>query len=187
MGKQSLAKKAEVVDEVRSLLQASQMVLVIDYKGLTVAEMNQLRAELRKADAVCMVVKNTLMRRAVADLKAWAGILPFLSGPTAFILIRGNIAAALKAYQDFARQTKKTEFRGAAAEGLSLTLDQAKAIADLPPKEVLLAQVAGSLKLVATRLAVGLNTVPSQVARGIHEIPASLARAVRAIADKEAA
>lgn len=73
MGKQSLAKKAEVVDEVRSLLQASQMVLVIDYKGLTVAEMNQLRAELRKADAVCMVVKNTLMRRAVADLKAWAG------------------------------------------------------------------------------------------------------------------
>jgi large subunit ribosomal protein L10 len=66
-------------------------------------------------------------------------------------------------------------------------LDQAKAIAELPPKEVLMAQVAGSLKSVATRLAVGLNAVPTQVARGIQEIPASLARAIRAIADKEAA
>ncbi|MFS8831560.1 50S ribosomal protein L10, partial [Synechococcus sp. R8-2] len=74
MGKQPLAKKAEIVDKVRSLLQASQMVLVIDYKGLTVAEMDQLRAELRKSDSVCMVVKNTLMRRAIADQKAWAGI-----------------------------------------------------------------------------------------------------------------
>jgi large subunit ribosomal protein L10 len=187
MGKQPLAKKAEIVDKVRSLLQASQMVLVIDYKGLTVAEMDQLRAELRKSDSVCMVVKNTLMRRAIADQKAWAGIIPFLAGPTAFILIRGDISAALKAYQDFAKQTKKTEFRGAGIEGLSLTLEQAKAIAELPPKEVLMAQVAGSLKSVGTGLAVGLNAVPTQVARGIHEIPASLGRAIRAIADKEAA
>lgn len=187
MGKQPVAKKAEVVEEVRSLLQASQMVLVIDYKGLTVAEMNQLRAELRKANSVCMVVKNTLMRRAIADQQAWAGIAPFLAGPSAFILIRGDIATALKAYQDFAKQTKKTEFRGAAMEGLSLTLEQAKAIAELPPKEVLIAQVAGSLKSVATKLAVGLNAVPTQVARGIQEIPASLGRALRAVADKKAA
>ena len=78
MGKQPVAKKAEIVNEVRSLLQASQMVLVIDYKGLTVSEMDQLRAELRKSDSVCMVVKNPLMRRAIADQKAWAGIAPFL-------------------------------------------------------------------------------------------------------------
>ncbi|MDX2270776.1 MAG: 50S ribosomal protein L10 [Cyanobacteriota bacterium] len=187
MGKQPLTKKIEVVDEVRALLDSSQMVVVIDYKGLTVSEMNQLRADLRAFNSVCMVVKNTLMRRAIEDRPAWAGLPTFLKGSTAFILVRGDIAATLKAYQDFQKKVKKSEFQGAAIEGLALNLDQAKAIADLPPKEVLMAQVAGGINSLATKLAVSLNAVPTQVVRVINEVPASVGRVIQAIADKDAA
>jgi large subunit ribosomal protein L10 len=187
VGKQPLAKKREVVDEVESLLDQTQMVFAIDYKGLTMAEMNTLRAELRNSNSVCMVVKNTLMRRAIADRPAWSGLSGILAGPSAFIMVRGDITVALKTYQDFQKKIKKTEFRGAAMDGLALTLDQAKAVADLPPKEVLMAQVAGGIQSIATKLAVSLNGVPTQLARVVNEVPASVGRVIKAIADKEAA
>ncbi len=185
MGKQPLSYKIEVVEEVGSILDSAQMTFVIDYKGLTVAEMNDLRAELRKTDSVCMVVKNTLMRRAIADRPKWAGIGTFLKGPMAFIMIRGDIKETLKAYQAFQKASKKTEFVGAAVEGLALDLDQAKAIADLPPKEVLMAQVAGGLNAMATQLGVGIKALPSQLARAINEVPASLGRALQAVATQD--
>lgn len=185
MGKQTLARKAEIIESVESLLDASQMVLVIDYKGMTVFELNEFRAQLREADSACMVVKNTLMRRAIADRPSWAGVSQFLAGPSAFVMIRGDIAKAVKIYQDFQKKAKKTEFRGAAIDGQALNIDQAKAIADLPPKEILLAQAAGALQSVATKLAVGLNAVPTQVVTGINEVPASLGRVLQAIASKE--
>ncbi len=185
MGKQTLARKAEIIDDVQSLLDASQMVLIIDYKGLTVFEFNDFRTELRQSDSVCMVVKNTLMRRAIADRPTWAGIPTFLAGPSAFVMIRGDIAKAVKTYQDFQKKSKKTEFRGAAIDGQALNLDQAKAIADLPPKEILLAQAAGAIQSVATKLAVSLNGVPTQLVTGINEVPASLGRVLQAIASKQ--
>ncbi|NJL97439.1 MAG: 50S ribosomal protein L10 [Synechococcaceae cyanobacterium SM2_3_2] len=185
MGKQTLARKAEIIEDVQSLLDASQMVLIIDYKGLTVFELNDFRAELRESDSVCMVVKNTLMRRAIADRPTWVGVSEYLAGPSAFVMIRGDIPKAVKTYQDFQKKSKKTEVRGAAIDGLALTLDQAKAIADLPPKEILMAQAAGAIKAVATKLAVGINAVPTQLVTGINEVPASLARALQAIASKQ--
>ncbi len=185
MGKQSLAEKAAVVDEVQSILDSSQMVLAIEYTGMTVPDFNTLRNELRESDAVCMVVKNTLMKRAIADRPTWSGLDGFLAGQNAFILVRGDIGKAVKAYQDFQKKAKKTEFRGAAIDGLALDLEQAKAIADLPPKEVLMAQVAGSLNSMASRVAGGLNALPTQVVTGVNEIPSTLVRAIRAVADKD--
>ncbi len=187
MGKQPLSKKMEIVDEVSTLLDSSQMVLVIDYKGMTVTEMNTLRGDLRESDSVCMVVKNTLMRRAIADRPTWAGLGEYLSGPSAFILIRGDIGKAVKAYEGFQKQAKKTEFRGAAIDGQALNLEQAKAIADLPPKEVLLAQAAGGINAMATRLATSLNGVSTQLATGINEIPSSLGRVLQAMSQRDEA
>ncbi len=184
MGKQPITKKAEIVEEVGSLLDSAQMVLSIDYKGLTVSEMTTFRAELKAADATCMVVKNTLMRRAISDRPTWAGLGEFLSGPNVFVLIRGDIGKTVKIYQDFQKKTKKTEFRGAAIDGMALNLEQAQAVADLPPKEVLLARAAGGIQAIATRLAVSLNGVPTQLATGLDQIPASLARAIQAVADQ---
>lgn len=187
MGKQPLTRKVEIVDQVQSLLANSQMVLIVDYQGLTVAEMNTLRSNLREADSSLVVVKNTLMRRAIADQSRWRGINTFLSGQTIFILIRGDIKKTIKIYQDFQKKAKKTEFKGAAIDGLGLNLEQAQAIADLPPKEVLLAQVAGGINAMSTRLAVSLNALPTQVARVVNEVPSSLGRAIKAVAEKQEA
>lgn len=185
MGRQSLERKAEIVQEVQSLLAGAQMVMVIDYKGLTVAEVSALRAELRPLNTVCMVVKNSLMERAIAGQATWSGMPHFLAGSSAFIIVPDRIGDVLKIYQDFQKKTKKTELRGAAMAGMALTVDQIKAVADLPPKEVLVAQAAGAIKAVATRLAVSLNGVPTQLVRVINEVPASVGRVVQAIATQK--
>ncbi|MEN9220097.1 MAG: 50S ribosomal protein L10 [Thermostichales cyanobacterium SZTDM-1c_bins_54] len=187
MGRQSLERKAEIVQEVQDLLKRSQMVMVVDYKGLTVAEMSSLRAELRPLGCVFMVVKNSLMERAIAGQAAWAGMQQYLAGSSAFIMVPDRIGDALKVYQGFQKKVKKTELRGAAMAGMALNIDQIKAVADLPPKEVLLAQAAGALQTVATRLAVSLKGVPTQLGRGINEVPASLGRVLQALAQRDAA
>ena len=84
------------------------------------------------------------------------------------------LRGALKAYQDFQKASKKTELRGGVMEGRALTEADVKAIADLPSKEQLIAQVAGAINGVAAKVAIGINQVPS-----------SLARAIQAVADKD--
>lgn len=185
MGKQTVERKSEIVEAVQELLDRSQMVVVLDYKGLSVPEMNDLRDRLRPTESRCMVVKNTLMRRAISDRDTWSPMSEFLAGPSAFILIEGDVAAAVKAYQAFLKDVKKTEFRGAVMDGTAFDFEQLKAVADLPPKEVLMAQVAGGINALATRIAVGIKEVPTSVLRGINEVPSSLGRAVQAVSDQK--
>ena len=83
------------------------------------------------------------------------------------------------------KDLKKTEFRGGVMQGQALNEEQVKAIADLPSKEELIAQVAGAINSIATKLAVGINQVPTSVARGINEVPSSLGRAIQAVSKKE--
>jgi large subunit ribosomal protein L10 len=136
--------------------------------------MTDLRRRLLPKGAVCKVAKNTLMRIAVEGDQTWEPMTEFLSDSTAFLLIKDDVGGALKAYQDFQKATKKTEVRGGVMEGRALSEADVKAIADLPSKEQLIAQIAGAINGVATKLAVGINQVPS-----------SLARAIQAIADKD--
>jgi large subunit ribosomal protein L10 len=177
--------KAEVVEYLKGLLQEAQLALIIDYQGLSVAEITELRNRLRPTGTACKVTKNTLMRLAVAGNEDWEPMNQFLKGSSAFLLVRDDVGSAVRAYQSFRKDTKKTEFRGGVMQGQALTEDQVKAIADLPSKEVLIAQVAGALNAVATKLAVGINEVPSSLARSINEVPASLGRCIGAIASKQ--
>ena len=148
---------------------------MIDYKGLTVAEITDLRRRLRPSGAECKVTKNTLMRIAVQDDPNWQPMAEICKESSAFLLLRDDLGGALKAYQDFQKATKKTLIvRGGAMEGRLLTEADVKAIADLPSKEQLMAQIAGAINGVATKLAVGIN-----------EVPSSLARALQAVADKD--
>lgn len=114
------------------------------------------------------------MQRAIADDEAWQPMAEFLSGSTAFMLVKEDIGGAIKAYQDFQKATKKTEVKGGVMEGRALSQDQVKAIGDLPSKEQLIAQIAGALNALATKIAVGIN-----------EVPASLGRSIKAISEKE--
>ncbi|MBF1999715.1 MAG: 50S ribosomal protein L10 [Synechococcales cyanobacterium C42_A2020_086] len=168
-------EKQAIVAELKEKLSDSQLAVVIDYKGLTVAEITDLRRRLRPSGAECKVTKNTLMRIAVQDDPNWQPMAEICKESSAFLLLKDDLGGALKAYQDFQKATRKTlTIRGGAMEGRLLTEADVKAIADLPSKEQLMAQIAGAINGVATKLAVGIN-----------EVPASLARALQALADKD--
>lgn len=170
----TLENKQAVVADFKQVLSDAQLAIVIDYQGLTVAEITDLRNRLRPTGTVCKVTKNTLVRRAVEDEANWQPMTELLTGSTAVMLVKDDIGGAIKAYQDFQKATKKTELRGGVMEGRALSQDQVKAIGDLPSKEQLLAQVAGALNALATKIAVGIN-----------EVPSSLARSLQAVAEKE--
>jgi large subunit ribosomal protein L10 len=181
----TLESKQELVEDLKQILSESQIAIVIDYQGLSVAEITDLRRRLLPTGTVCKVTKNTLMRRAIDGDDTWQPMTEFLIGATAVMLVKDDIGGAIRAYQDFQKTTKKTEFRGGVMQGRALSEAQVKAIADLPSKEVLIAQVAGALNSIATRLAVSINEVPASLGRSINEVPASLGRCLQAIAAQQ--
>lgn len=173
MGK-SKQEKSAVIEELKSSLGESQLAMVIDYHGLTVAQITELRRKLLAKGTVCKVTKNTLMKIAIDGNPTWQPMEKFLNGSTAVILAKDDITGAIKAYQEFQKQTKKTEIKGGVMEGQALNESQIKAISELPSKEQLMGQVAGAINSLAAKIAIGIN-----------EIPSSLARGVRAISEKE--
>lgn len=177
--------KAAVIEDIKSSLSEAQLAVVIDFKGLSVAEITDLRDRLRESDSLCKVTKNTLMRIAVEEDEAWKPMTQFLTGSNAFLLAKDDLGGAIRAYQSFKKDSKKTEFVGGVMQGRALSEEEVKAIADLPSKEELIAKIAGAINSITTKLAVGINEVPSGVARGINEVPASLGRVVGAMSQKE--
>lgn len=178
----TLDNKKEVVADLKELLSESQLAIVIDYQGLSVAQITDLRNRLRPTGTVCKVTKNTLMRRAVEDDENWQPMTEFLVGSSAFMLVKDDVGGAIRAYQDFQKATKKTDFKGGVMQGQALSQDQVKAIADLPSKEELIGQIAGSINSIATKLAVGVNEVPASLGRCVNEVPGSLGRVLQALA-----
>lgn len=170
----SLADKQDMVAVLKEDLSEAQLALVIDYKGLTVAEITDLRRRLRPTGTVCQVAKNTLMGIAIDGQDHWQPMSELLKGSSAFLLVKEDVSGAIKAYQDFQKASKKTELRGGVMEGRLLKEADVKAIGDLPSKEQLIAQIAGAINGVATKLAVSIN-----------EVPASLGRSIKAISEKD--
>ena len=160
--------KATVIAEVQELIQDAQMAMVIDYQGLTVAEITDLRGRLRPLGGTCKIAKNTLVRRALDGQEAWQPMQEFLTGTTAIIVLKDDLGGAIKAYKKFQKETKKTELRGGVLEGKSLTSADVEAIGDLPSKEQLMGQIAGGINALATKIALGIKEVPASVARGLQ-------------------
>jgi large subunit ribosomal protein L10 len=165
----SLESKQQIVEELKGLLSGTEMALVLDYKGLSIKEMTDLRTRLQASNGICKVTKNTLMRLAIDGNTAWSELNPLLTGTNAFVLIRGDVGGAVKAVQAFQKDTKKSDVKGGLFEGKLLSQDDVKAIGELPSKEVLLAQIAGAINAVATQLAVGINEVPAGLARALRQ------------------
>ncbi len=169
MGK-SKQEKSAVIAELKSSLGDSQLAMVIDYHGLTVAQITELRRKLLAKGTVCKVTKNTLMKIAIEGNPTWQPMEKFLNGSTAVLLTKDDITGAIKAYQEFQKLTKKTEIKGGVMEGRALTESQIKAISELPSKEQLMAQVAGAINSLAAKIAIGINEIPSSLARGVKAI-----------------
>ncbi|MBN3922286.1 50S ribosomal protein L10 [Nostoc sp. NMS4] len=170
----TLENKKEIVADLKETLSQSTLALVIDYQGLTVAEISDLRRRLRPSGTVCKVTKNTLMGIAIKDDEKWQPLSELLNGASAFLLVKEDFSSAIKAYQEFQKVSKKTELRGGVLEGRLLKEPDVKILGDLPSKEQLIAQIAGAINSLATKIAVGIN-----------EVPGSLARAFQAVADQE--
>jgi large subunit ribosomal protein L10 len=164
----TLANKQAIVSELQSQLDETKMAVVIDYRGLSVAEITDLRNRIRPSGASCKVTKNTLMRKAIAGRDDWQNLSEFLTESSAFLLLKDDFGSAIKAYQSFQKETKKSVLRGGVLDGAVLTENDVKAIGDLPSKEELMAQVAGALNAVTTKVAVGIKEVPASIARGLQ-------------------
>jgi large subunit ribosomal protein L10 len=170
----TLENKKEIVADLKVSLSETTLALVIDYQGLTVAEITDLRRRLRPSGTVCKVTKNTFMDIAIKDDEKWQSMSELLKGASAFLLVKDDFSSAIKAYQEFQKVTKKTELRGGVLEGRLLKEPDVKILGDLPSKEQLMGQIAGAINALATKIAVGIN-----------EVPGSLARALQAVAEQE--
>jgi large subunit ribosomal protein L10 len=162
-------QKAAVVDEIAAQISEAQAVIAVDYRGTSVPKAAELRARLRDAETTFRIVKNSLTERA-AD-KAGAGTLKeLLEGPTAFAFVHGDTAAAAKALNDFTREVSTFQFKGGVMEGAPLSVDEIQAIARLPTRDVLHAQLVGLVASPLTGLVRGLNGLISGLAVQLGQI-----------------
>jgi len=162
-------EKAAVIDRIAGELESSQAVFAVDYRGITVSQVADLRAKLRAADATFTVVKNSLTERA-ADKAGAEALKSILEGPTALTFVRGDAAAAAKALSDAQRATEVLAFKGGLMDGQAVSPDDIRAIAKLPAREVLYAQLVGTVAAPLNGLARTLNALISGIAVQLGQI-----------------
>tara|TARA_Y100001970_G_C14259761_1_gene879060 strand:+ start:8370 stop:8939 length:570 start_codon:yes stop_codon:yes gene_type:complete len=165
----TLESKKDIVKDLQELLNDSEMALVLDYKGLSIKEMSDLRSRLRSNNGFCKVTKNTLMLKAINGQSNWLQLESLLKGTNAFVMVKGDVGGAVKAIQSFQKDTKKSETKGAVFEGKLLSLEEIKSIGELPTKEVLMAQLAGAINSITSKIATGINEIPSGLARSLKQ------------------
>jgi len=159
-------QKAAVIEQIAADITASQAVFAVDYRGITVAQADALRARLRDCDATFRVVKNSLTERA-ADQAGVAELRPLLEGPTALTFVRGDAAAAAKAISDFARTTQLLAFKGGLMDGAALSGSEVGQIARLPSRDVLYGQLVGLIASPIAGLARTLSALIGGLAVGL--------------------
>src|SRR5579862_1616269 len=162
-------QKAAVIDEIAADITASQAIFAVDYRGITVAQVQELRERLRAADASFRVVKNSLTERA-ADKAGAEQLKDLLSGPTALTFARGDAAAAAKAVADFARTTDVLSFKGGLMDGATLSSADVGAISRLPTRDVLYGQLVGIVASPIAGLARTLNALIGGLAIGLGAV-----------------
>jgi large subunit ribosomal protein L10 len=187
-------EKAVAIAEIATHIDESEAIFAVDYRGITVAQVAELRTKLREADATFKVVKNSLTERA-ADQAGVEGLKEYLAGPTALTFVRGDIAVAAKAVADYARATQLLPFKGGMMGSESIDSDQIRSLSRLPSREVLYGQLVGvvaspigglvrSLGGLIGGLALALGQVREKKESG--EIPAGEAPAAEPAAAQDA-
>jgi len=158
------SEKEAVITEVTDLAAKAQTLVIAEYRGITVADMTQLRANARSQGVTLSVLKNTLARRAVAG-SAFDVVADQMSGPLIYGFSEDAVAAA-KVVADFAKTNDKLVIRAGVFGGKALDIDGVKQLASIPSKEVLLAQLCGLLMSPISRTAVVLGALASQKSAG---------------------
>lgn len=149
-------EKTSILEEVTTRLKEADFALVMNYGGLMVAEMTELRKTLVPLGSRVMVVKNSYLGKAAQAL-GWEDVTPYLTGPTAVVTGSGDIAEVAKTLVAFIKTHTKAEVKGASLDGKQLSADQVNELTTLPSRTVLYAMVAGTLAAPMTQLAGVLN------------------------------
>lgn len=146
-------EKERIVAELVERLRASDTLIVADYRGLSMTEIDDVRTKLLEHGARFSVVKNRLTRRAAAEAGV-DGLVEFLDGPSAIAFVGdGDMVAVAKALSETAKRTRILEIKGGILQGASMAAAQVEALASLPPEEVLRGQVLGAIVAPLTALA----------------------------------
>ncbi len=164
----NLDEKKAVVAEISAQVVGAQAMVVAEYRGVTVADMTQLRAKARQSGVYLRVLKNTLARKAVQETP-FAGLADQMVGPLAYGISRDPVAAA-KVMQEFAKANDKFVIKAGAMPNKVLSTQEVTALASMPSREQLLAKLLGTMQAPIAQFVRTLNEVPTKFVRGLAAV-----------------
>lgn len=170
----TLAEKQAVVEEITENLNSASAVYITDYKGMSVSEINRLRNKFRESNVNFKVYKNTLIKRAMADVGGYDDLYPHLANQNAFAFINEDLGAPAKVLKEFIKEFNRPQFRAAYVDGDFYSESQLETLASLKSKDEILGDILGLLMSPIKNIVGGLQAQGS-----------TIAGAVRTIADKE--
>lgn len=162
------AEKIEAVAEIKERIQGSQIAILTKYIGMNAGQATELRAKLREGNVRFKVFKNTLAKRALDELDL-SDVSKFLDGPIAWAFSDDPVAPA-KLLAEFGKEVPVVQMNGGILEGKIVSLEQLKALAELPPHEVLLAQVVGTIAAPLRNLVGVLNALPRNLVNVLDQV-----------------
>jgi large subunit ribosomal protein L10 len=157
------AEKVTAVAELTDKFRTSSGAVLTEYRGLTVAQLSELRGSL-KGNATFSVTKNTLTKIAAREAGLGDTFESLLAGPSAIAFVDGDVAQAAKGLLDFAKANPLLVIKGGVLDGKPITPQEVSKLADLEPREVLLAKLAGAMKASMANAAATFNALPTQMA-----------------------
>ena len=162
-------EKVATVEEIKGKLEGARAAVLTEYRGLTVGELADLRAALRAAEAEYKVYKNTLARRA-AEEAGLGDLVSLLEGPTAITFVKGDAVAAAKALRDYSRVNGKLVVKGGILGTRVIEPNDVAALAEIEPREVLLAKIAGGFQAPLVKAAGLFQAFTRNMAYGVKAL-----------------
>ncbi|MGE5132914.1 MAG: 50S ribosomal protein L10 [Gemmatimonadota bacterium] len=167
------AEKAAAVAELTERFQSSSGAVLAEYRGLTVAQLAELRRALGE-HATFSVVKNTLTKIAATEAGVAEDLGALLSGPSAIAFVKGDVVEAAKGLREFAKANPALVIKGGVIDGKPMTPPEISRLADLESREVLLAMLAGAMKASMSQAAAVMGALPTQMAQLAGALQAKL-------------
>jgi len=161
----SLEEKKAIVAEVSAQVASAQAIIIAEYRGIEVGKMTQLRAKTRESGIYFRVIKNSLVRRAVADTP-YEGLAKHMIGPLVYGIGTDPVSAA-KVLHEFSKDNEKFVIKVGAIGKHVMSRDEITALAALPSREELLSKLLGTMQAPITKFVQTLNEVPARFARGL--------------------
>jgi len=162
-------QKSAAIAEIAAQIEESRAIFAVDYRGISVPQVAELRGRLREADATFKVVKNSLTERA-ADASGAETLKELLTGPTALTFVRGDAATAAKAIADYGRAAQLLPFKGGLMDGSPLDVEQLRSLSRLPSRDVLYAQLVGVVSSPVTGLVRTLGALLGGLASALGQV-----------------